>query len=190
MGISGSILAARHSLTNPNVLGGFVSAYFVTTAWTTVRPVSTWTRRLNVAALVLAIALVVLEIALGIRAFGQTAEQNKLEGVPFFGMPLFLIALLTTLSAAGDIRKVRTRTSRPEARLARHIWRMCFALFIAAGSFFSIPERVAKILPQPFTTPAMRALPVTLVFVAMFYWLWRTRRPGRHVRTEPQHLEV
>lgn len=53
---------------------------------------------------------------------------------------------------------------------------MCFALFIAAGSFFSVRERVAKILPEPFTTGPMRALPILLVFGAMFYWLWRLRR--------------
>jgi hypothetical protein len=52
---------------------------------------------------------------------------------------------------------------------------MCFALFIAAGSFFSIRERVAKILPEPFTTAPMRALPILLLFGAMFYWLWRVR---------------
>jgi hypothetical protein len=60
-------------------------------------------------------------------------------------------------------------------RLARHLWRMCFALFIAAGSFFSVRERVAKILPGPFTTAPMRALPILLLFGAMFYWLWRVR---------------
>lgn len=65
---------------------------------------------------------------------------------------------------------------RREPRLARHLWRMCFALFIAAGSFFSIRERVAKILPEPFTTAPMRALPILLVFGAMFYWLWKVRR--------------
>jgi hypothetical protein len=53
---------------------------------------------------------------------------------------------------------------------------MCFALFIAAGSFFSIRERVATILPDPFTTAPMRALPIVLLFGAMFYWLWRLRR--------------
>jgi hypothetical protein len=52
---------------------------------------------------------------------------------------------------------------------------MCFALFIAAGSFFSIRERVATILPAPFTTAPMRVLPILLVFGAMFYWLWRVR---------------
>ena len=51
------------------------------------------------------------------------------------------------------------------------------ALFIAAGSFFSIRERVAKILPEPFTTAPMRLLPILLVFGAMFYWLWKVRRP-------------
>ena len=58
---------------------------------------------------------------------------------------------------------------------ARGLWRMCFALFIAAGSFFSVPERVAKVLPEPFTTAPMRALPILLPFGAMFCWLWRVR---------------
>jgi hypothetical protein len=55
---------------------------------------------------------------------------------------------------------------------------MCFALFIAAGSFFSIRERVAKVLPAPLTTGPMRALPILLLFGAMLYWLWRVRRRG------------
>jgi hypothetical protein len=52
---------------------------------------------------------------------------------------------------------------------------MCFALFIAAGSFFSDPKRVATILPEPFTTGQMRLLPIVLLFGTMFYWLWRLR---------------
>jgi hypothetical protein len=172
MGISGAILALRQSLTNPNVLGGFLSAYFVVTALITVRPVSAWTRRLNLAALLVVIALTLFEIGLGFKALAS--PNGTLNGVPFF-MPFFL-ATITTLAAAGDIRMMmRSGTFRAAPRLARHLWRMCFALFIAAGSFFSIRERVAKVLPEPFTTPAMRALPVELVFVAMFYWLWRVR---------------
>jgi hypothetical protein len=56
---------------------------------------------------------------------------------------------------------------------------MCFALFIAAGSFFSIRERVAAILPAPFTSGPMRALPILLIFGAMFYWLWKVRSRRR-----------
>jgi hypothetical protein len=172
MGISGSILALRQSWTNVNVLGGFMAAYFVITGLTTVRPVSVWTRRLDLMALAVAIALTVLQIGMGFKAFAS--PDGTINGVPFF-MP-FILATVTTLAAVGDIRVMRSAALRGAPRLARHLWRMCFALFIAAGSFFSIRERVAKILPEPFTTPTMRALPIALVFGAMFYWLWRARR--------------
>jgi uncharacterized membrane protein len=171
MGISGSILALRLSLTNANVLGGFMSAYFVVTALTTVRPASAWTRRLNAGGLLVAIALSIIEIGLGIKALGS--PDHTIDGVPFF-MPFF-VATVMALAAVGDIRLIMPGRLRTTPRLARHLWRMCFALFIAAGSFFSIRARVAKILPEPFTTPAMRALPIALIFVAMFYWLWRVR---------------
>ena len=171
MGISGSTMALRQSLTNPNVLGGFMSAYFVITALTAVRPVSAWTRKLDLGALVVAVALALIEIRLGLGALASA--RGTVDGVPVF--MLFFLATITTLAAAGDVRVMRSGTLRGGRRLARHLWRMCFALFIAAGSFFSIRARVAKVLPEPLTTPAMRALPVLLVFVAMFYWLWRVR---------------
>jgi hypothetical protein len=52
---------------------------------------------------------------------------------------------------------------------------MCMALWITTASFFSIRARVAAIFPAPFASPAARALPVLLVLVTMFYWLWRIR---------------
>ncbi len=171
MGFSGSILALRLSWTNMNVLGGFMAAYFVVTALTTVRPASVWTRWLNRAGLLVVVTLSVTDIVLGFKAFGS--PHQAIEGVPFF--MLFFMATITGLAAVGDVRLLRLGALPAAGRLARHLWRMCFALFIAAGSFFSIRERVAKILPEPFTTPLMRALPVLLIFVAMFYWLWRVR---------------
>ena len=171
MGVSGSILALRQSLTNANVLGGFMASYFVITALTTVRPATAVTKWLNAVALLIVIALSLVEIRLGLKALASPG--GTINGVPFF--MLFFLATVTTLAAAGDIRIMRSGALRAAPRLARHLWRMCFALFIAAGSFFSIRERVAKVLPEPFTTPAMRALPVALVFAAMFYWLWRVR---------------
>jgi hypothetical protein len=87
----------------------------------------------------------------------------------------FILAAVLLLAAAGDVRIMRYGLARGGPRLARHLWRMCFALFIAAGSFFSIRERVATILPEPFTTGPMRALPIVVLFGAMFYWLWRVR---------------
>ena len=163
MGISAAILG--------NVGGGVMTVYFVGTALTTVRPVSAWTRRFNVAALIVVVGLALLTIVGGVQAFNSPG--GVLKGVPF--LMFFFMATVMLLAAAGDVRIMRCGAPRGGPRLARHLWRMCFALFIAAGSFFSIRERVAKILPDPLTTAPMRALPILLLFGAMFYWLWRVR---------------
>ena len=172
MGISAAILG--------NVGGGIMTVYFVGTALTTVRPVSAWTRTFNVAALTVAVGLALMDIVGGVKAFNS--PPGFLHGVPF---PMFFfLATVMSLAAAGDVRIMRFGVLRGGPRLARHLWRMCFALFIAAGSFFSIRVRVAKILPEPLTTAPMRALPILLLFGAMFYWLWRVRGrrtlPVRH----------
>jgi hypothetical protein len=88
----------------------------------------------------------------------------------------FILAFVLLLAAAGDVRVMRLGRPRGGSRLARHLWRMCFALFIAAASFFSIRQRVARIFPEPFTTGTMRALPVIFILASMMYWLWRVRR--------------
>jgi len=155
-----------------NVGGGVMTVYFVGTALTTVRPASRWTRTFNVTALLIIVGLALLTILGGVKAFNSPG--HSLKGVPF--VMHFFLATVMLLAAAGDVRILRSGALRGGRRLARHLWRMCFALFIAAGSFFSIRERVAKILPEPFTTGPMRALPILLLFGAMFYWLWRVRR--------------
>jgi hypothetical protein len=178
MGISGSVLALQNGPTDPNVTGGFLSAYFVLTALTTVRPAAAWTRWVNGGALLVAVALAVACFGRGVEAYGS--PRGVLNGVPFF--MLFFLGTVLTLAAVGDVRLMWSGPLRGGPRLARHLWRMCFALFIAAGSFFSIRARVATVLPEPFTTPLMRALPIALIFVAMFYWLWRVR--GRAANLE------
>lgn len=179
MGISASILEAFKSPADKspgNMAAAFLTLYFVGTALTTVRPPGPWTMRVNVAALPVAIGLGILGLMDGIRAFNT--PRGVLNGVPFF-MHFFLATILL-LAATGDIRQMWSGPLRGTARLRRHLWRMCFALFVAAGSFFSIRERVAAVLPQPFTTPAMRVLPILLIFGSMFYWMWRvrSRRPA------------
>jgi len=176
MGISASILGVRNG-SYGNVVAGVMTAYFVGTALTTVRPASRWTGRINAAALTTAIALALLAIMGGVNRI--SSPDLSPGGVPFrmIGVMSFILAAVLLLAAAGDVRVMRFGGPRGGPRLARHLWRMCFALFIAAGSFFSIRERVATILPEPFTTGPMRALPILLLFGAMFYWLWRVRSP-------------
>jgi uncharacterized membrane protein len=175
MGISATILEFLKTPNWTNVLVALMTVYFVGTALTTVRPVTPWTRRVNAAALTLAAGLALVDILGGVKAYNSPGLSPG--GVPFrtIGVMSFVLAIVTILAATGDVRILRFGPPRGRPRLARHLWRMCFALFIAAGSFFSIRSRVAKILPEPFTTGPMRALPILLLFGAMFYWLWRVR---------------
>ncbi|HUG10220.1 MAG TPA: DUF2306 domain-containing protein [Opitutaceae bacterium] len=173
MGTSGSLMGGlKNGHTDGNVFAGIMTIYFVGTALTTVRPASPWTARINVAALAVALGLAFIGIMGGVKALNSPGRA--LNGVPFFMN--FFIATVMILAAAGDVRIMRSGPLHGGRRLARHLWRMCFALFIAAGSFFSIRDRVATVLPEPFTTAPMRMLPILLLFGAMFYWLWRVRR--------------
>jgi uncharacterized membrane protein len=176
MGTTASILEFLKGAGATNVVAALLAMYFVGTALTTVRPASRWTRVINVAALTVAVGLTLLSIVSGVK--GVNTPGLSSGGVPFrtIGVMSFVLATVLTLAAIGDVRIMRSGMPRGGPRLARHLWRMCFAMFIAAGSFFSIRSRVAKILPEPFTTGPMRALPILLLFGAMFYWLWRVRR--------------
>ncbi|HEX8410322.1 MAG TPA: hypothetical protein VF883_15770 [Thermoanaerobaculia bacterium] len=176
MGTTASILEFLQSAGVANLVAAILSIYFVGTALTTVRPPSRWTRAINVAALTVAVGLALASIVGGIENVSNPGLSSG--GVPFrtIGVMSFILATVLLMAAAGDVRVMRSGMPRGGPRLARHLWRMCFALFIAAGSFFSIRARVAKILPEPFTTGAMRTLPFLLLFGAMFYWLWRVRR--------------
>jgi len=169
MGSSASTLGFRKSATDGNVFAGFIVAYFVITALTTVRPASPWTRVMNGVALTFGLGLAVVCLVGGVKGVNNPGLSPG--GVPFrtIGVMSFVLATVLLLGAIGDVRIMRFGPIHGAPRLARHLWRMCFALFIAAGSFFSIRERVATILPEPFTTAPMRALPILLLFSVMFY---------------------
>lgn len=118
----------------------------VTTALLTVRPRSRW---IDVAALVIGVVVGAAAIKIGFDALNGTGKMN---GVPAGMMLLFgTVALFATL---GDIRMMRAGGLQGAQRIARHLWRMCFSLFIASGSFFL---GQAKVIPKP-----IRILPLCL----------------------------
>src|SRR5207302_9236825 len=80
LGATAALLGFRKSPTDGNVFGGLMTVYFAGTALTTVRPVSAWTRRSNVAALTVAVGLALVDVAGGVKAF--TSPRGLLNGVP------------------------------------------------------------------------------------------------------------
>ncbi|MGQ0642973.1 MAG: DUF2306 domain-containing protein [Gemmatimonadaceae bacterium] len=58
------------------------------------------------------------------------------------------------------------------ARLTRHLSRMCFAFFIATGSFFF---GQAKLFPAPVRESGLLAIPALLPFALLLFWVIRIR---------------
>src|SRR5258708_3916868 len=83
-------------------------------------------------------------------------------------MKLFL-GSVALLAAAGDVRMLVRGGVFGAQRVARHLWRMCFGLFIATGSFLA-QRRVIAFLGGP-KIMLLAALPSIL----MIFWLIRVR---------------
>jgi hypothetical protein len=154
-----------------NVMAALMTTYFVLTGLMTVRPRAPGSRQRDVGLMLMALALGLATISAGLVAIAS--PSGKVFGYPPF--PFFLFGVLGLSGGAGDFRMIRSGALRGAPRLARHLWRMCMALFITAASFFSIRARVAAIFPEAFASPLARALPVLLVLGTMCYWLWRIR---------------
>jgi hypothetical protein len=152
-----------------NVPAALLTAYLVTTSFTTVRPLASGGRWLDIAGLIVAAAVGIVCVVTGFQAIAQGGRR---AGLAF---PMFLFAIAALPGAAGDLRMIRgggAKSLKGAPRLARHLWRMTFALFIAALSFF-IGQ--ADVIPQPIRILPLLALPVLAVLVTLLYWLWRVR---------------
>jgi uncharacterized membrane protein len=152
-----------------SVIGGAFTAYLVFTAFTTVRPLTgRYARAVAVALMIAASALALAQFIFG--AIALDSPKRMLNGVPA-GMILFL-ATVTLLAAIGDWRLLRAGSIAGTRRIARHLWRMCFGLFIASGSFFL---GQMKFLPESLRImPLLGALGVAPLIV-LLYWMWRVR---------------
>ena len=160
-----------------NIPASLLTMALVVTALTTVRP-EAGGRWLSIGAMLVLFAVGVTSLLLGATAL---ARGGRLDGIPAF--PLFMFGVVGLLAAAGDLQVLRFGARRGSARLARHLWRMCFALFVASLSFTGqLPKRF---IPKQYHVPLLFALPVLAVLVTMLYWLIRIRLLPwiRHART-------
>lgn len=83
---------------------------------------------------------------------------------------VFFVATVCLLAALGDFRMIRAGGVRGARRLTRHLWRMCFGLFIATGSFFL---GQMQFVPAPIrVVPLLLALAITPL-VLLLYWVSR-----------------
>jgi hypothetical protein len=164
-----------------NIGGGIITFYLIGTAWLTARRKEGETSSLDWAALLIPLTLGVLTWMGGIKVVRSGATSQ--DGVPV-GMTFFM-GSICLLAAAGDVRMLLRGGVLGARRIARHLWRMCFGLFIASGSFFMGPNnRPLRLLrtvglgqhlsPALFSTNLYLVLTVAPL-VLLIFWLVRVR---------------
>ena len=159
-----------------NIIGGLLTFYLVATAWVTARRRNGQTGIFDWAALLVALTVGVSIVAYGVQA-AQSPSGSK-DGVP--AVMYFVLGSVALLSAAGDVRMlVRHGVFFGSQRIARHLWRMCFALFIASASIFiARPHLFPALLQRTNVLVLMGVLPLIL----MIFWLFRVRFTSTYQR--------
>lgn len=167
MSLTGAGVAALTGV-EASVIGGLLTAYLVITALTTVRPPAAGSCWLNLGAMLMGLAVGLASVIMWFQALASGDSTS--DGVPAAVFLIFgVVALLAGIS---DVRVMRSRDMRGARRLARHLWRMCFALFIASGSFFL---GQADKFPEPLRIIPLLIVLALMPLVVLLYWLWRVR---------------
>jgi uncharacterized membrane protein len=172
MSVTGMLVAAIGGVAPAiNIPAAAVTFYLVVTALTTVRPVRDGSRWLDNAGMIFAF---VVGLACIVIAFSVIARGGRGAGMAY---PLFIFGGVALAASVGDRRMIRAGGIQGAARLRRHLWRMCVALFIASGSFFL---GQADEFPRALRIRPLLALPVLAVLATMIYWLRRLRAKAGH----------
>jgi hypothetical protein len=139
--------------------------YLVVTSLLTVRPPESGARWLNIAGMAMAFAIGTACFGIAINAI---TRGGAAAGLGYILIPFGAVAVG---AGVGDKRMIRAGGLRGAPRLARHLWRMCFALCISSIAFFLGPGRI----PEAMRNPVLLGGGVLLPIVAMAYWLGRLR---------------
>jgi uncharacterized membrane protein len=170
MALTGAVLAVLKPERATAVIG-IITAYLVATAWWTARHRDGRAGAFEAAGLAVALACAGAQLTSALQA--SAAPDGRLDALP--AAAIYPFALLAAGAALGDLRMLLLRQLKPRQRLARHVWRMSAALFIAAASFFlgqqdEFPDALRR-LPIWF-------LPPLATLLAMTFWLVRLRYPA------------
>jgi hypothetical protein len=122
-----TIAAVRDKAPALNIPVALLTSYLVITALTTVQPPAASSRWLDTGAMLMALAIGLTFLTFGFEALANGGKRN---GMPAF--PFFMFGVVGMLAGIGDLRMMRSGPLEGAPRLARHLWRMCFALFIAS----------------------------------------------------------
>jgi len=160
-------------------LAGLLTFYLTATGWlATRRPAATLGLAEPVALLGILLAGAAF-IAFGLEAIGNPGGLKNGYAADAY----FFLGGVAVLAAALDVSVIVRRGLAGRQRIARHLWRMAFALFIAAGSLFTGPG--AKAFPEMVRQSGILLAPEPIIILLMGFWLIRVLFTRRWAAARP-----
>lgn len=157
-----------------SAVGGAFTLYLVVTGWMTMRRKPGSIGRFETFALLYVAGVVAADLFFGWQAASN--PSGELDGIP--AAPHFIFAAVAAIAGFGDLRVIRHGGISGVQRFARHLWRMCVALFIATLSFFLGQQQV---FPEALQGSPLLFIPELALLAVLVYWLIRIR-VGRRFR--------
>lgn len=167
MALTGATIAALRIERGTTAIG-ILTAYLVATAWTAARRRDGTSGRFEAVAMLLALGCAAAMAAFG--AIALSSPAGRFDSLP--AAAHFPFAVLAALAAALDLNFLLRGAVSGRQRIARHLWRMCAALAIAAFSFFLGQQDE---FPAAWRGLAIWFVPPLAVLAAMIFWLLRVR---------------
>jgi len=144
-----------------NTTAGVFTLYLVATGWATVMRPEGRIGRFEVAAFLVPLGIAAMGLALFLLNGGSGAFAT-----------VYAIAVVAAIAALCDLGVILRRGIAGARRIARHLWRMSLALFVALGSFFVGQQDELPAFVQG--SPVLFA-PMLVALGLLFFWLIRAR---------------
>jgi hypothetical protein len=163
---SGAYLGfTKHQMLNG--LQGVLTFYLVATAWLTARRRDGETDIFDWGALMVPLAVGAAIAIYGLEAANsQTGSEGGYPAAAYF-----IFGSVALLFGAGDVRMLVRGGVSGSQRIARHLFRMCYALFTATASFFLGRQIFPALMRKTGVLFLLSFLPLML----MIFWLFRVR---------------
>jgi peptidoglycan/LPS O-acetylase OafA/YrhL len=164
-----------------NALVGVLTFYLVATAWLTVKRKQRDTSLLDSGLTLMALVTGFSALVFGWKVANSATGLDD-EGIP--AVAFFVLGCLALLAAGLDVRMFARVRLASAPRIARHLWRMCFALLITTVSFFNGAR--SKVLPEMIRDTPLHDVPVIVVAISLIFWLSRVlfTNAYKHPRTK------
>jgi uncharacterized membrane protein len=155
-----------------STVAGIFTLYLLATAWMAVKRRDGGIGRFEVGALTVPVAVAAAGVTFILMQ--RASPDGMVDGQP--PQAAYMFAIVASIAALSDLKVILRRGIAGAQRIARHLWRVCFALFIASGSLFLGQPQV---FPQPLRDSGLLAVPALAPLVLLIFWMLRVRLTRR-----------